>query len=86
MNGIQLVNGPAVHCFVFPLFALNLDWSGLFWLGLLIFVFEILLLTIIRLKHIYFPPRFLLAIMIFSAVILAEALPYLYLTGSSHPC
>lgn len=86
MSGVEFFGTSSKRCFSAPFFALNLDWSGLFWLGVLILLVEGLLFVVIRLKHIYLPTRFLLALMIVSAVVLAELLPYLFLSLTAHPC
>ena len=79
MNGLQLINTPSKHCFKFIVTNVHLDWTSLIWIGLLIILFEWSIFLILRLKYIYIPPRFMIALTILSALILAEALPYVFL-------
>ena len=87
MYGTQLITDTTpTRCFHFLVGNINLDWSQLIWVGLLILVFEICLYTVVRLKNIYIPPRFLIATMVVSAIILAELLPYLFLQLHASTC
>jgi hypothetical protein len=86
MSAVDLFHNSVSHCFSTYIFSLNLNWNDLFSIGLLVLVFELAVYFLVRLKDIYLPVRFLVAIMILSAILLAEILPYLFLQLRTGPC
>ena len=79
MYGTQFIDTSSNHCIRFFGNTVNLDWTSLIWAGLLVLLFEITIYVALRLKYIYIPPRFMIAVLIVTAILLAEGLPYVFL-------